>query len=477
MNILSHPILVVLAVCAAGAFLIAFKPQRHPALLLPLLILLLFALPRAGLSVQSIRLPLPLAHGLCALLILEWLILRPARHLEPHARFGRYFLAYAAIAGFALAMGLSQDNMPAITFIELCLYLFSMGLFFYTSDTFSRREDFLRCIRWLLATAVCVSLYGLAQLRWGAAILIPNITYTTGGSTLSRTYVETGELETTRVLSSYGDPNVLASQLLVFAAIGLAILLPKRLPVAWRFTGLVVLALSSACIWATGSRAAIIGMALAVAVIILWHNRWFVLLIPTLAALVILALGLTWLDSLNAWYDQLASSNDVRFQFPRMLWELTQAVPLGCGFGRTLVFNDPATSWSYSIVPTGVVWGGFNSFWLNLYCRIGLPGVLAFSGVLAVIFHFIWTRSRHADHPLAQAALVGLAAGFVGQWFIWLANNTYMLPGGGLNFWFLYGIAVAGARAFAPELRPVPLVAPAANFPFPAAAATPMPPR
>ncbi len=47
--------------------------------------------------------------------------------------------------------------------------------------------------------------------------------------------------------------------------------------------------------------------------------------------------------------------------------------------------------------------------------------------------------------------MLGGVAGLVGQWIMWGANNTYMLPGGTLNLWFMLGMLVAGARAFSTQ--------------------------
>ena len=70
---------------------------------------------------------------------------------------------------------------------------------------------------------------------------------------------------------------------------------------------------------------------------------------------------------------------------------------------------------------------------------------------------YVWTTLKMVDNAVAKAFILGALAGFAGQWIIWLANNTYMLPGGGLNFWFTMGIMVAGVRAFVPQPHPTML--------------------
>jgi len=453
MNPSTHAILAVLVVLSIGTFVIAMRPARWSALLLPGLTILLFALPRAGFTLPQLHLPLPVAHGLCALLILEWLVLRPKHRLEPEPRLGSYLLAYATVAGLALAIGLTSQGRHVVSFLELCFYLFSIGLFFYASETFSRREDFLRFIRWILIVSLAVSAYGLAQVRWGSSVLVEHVTYNTGGSTLSRTYLETGDQTGMRVLSSYGDPNVLASQLLVFAGIGLALLLGRRIRGRHRALGLLVLVANVACIVYTGSRAALVGMILVTLVVLCWQTWWTMVFLSGLAGVAVIIGWESISMYVGAGYEQLVITNDMRLQFPRMAYELVKAAPLGCGFGRHIVFQTDSATWAPSIVPAGAIWAGFNSFWLNLLSRLGLAGVAAFVTLLVVVFRYLWRQSRRVESRFVQAALVGLAAGFLGQWFIWLANNTYMLPGGGLNFWFMLGMAVAGARAFDPAAQ------------------------
>jgi hypothetical protein len=146
--------------------------------------------------------------------------------------------------------------------------------------------------------------------------------------------------------------------------------------------------------------------------------------------------------------------------FPEMAWELFKGLPFGCGFGRKVALRMSGLDWSFIIKNTQTIWAsGFNSFWLNMFCRLGVPGLVSFLLVLIVLFRYIWCQARMVNDVYVKAVLVGTLAGFVGQGAIWMINNTYMLPGGGLNFWFTMGMMVAGCRAFAPQ--PYPMMLPA----------------
>lgn len=453
MELLRDPIVIVLLILALGCAFVALRPSRRTEFWLFSLLILLFALPRAGLAIRQVALPLPIAHILCAALILEWLFLRRNRHQEGF-RLGKFFLLYAAIAGFGLVLGLSAGGGHLMAFLELCFYLFSMGLFFYVIDTFHTRKHFLTFARIILIISVLVSVYGISQRYLGSRVLIPHLTYTTGGGTISQQYLETGQTSQLRVLSSYGDPNVLAGQLLVFIGIASALVMGKGIKGNTRLLCLGILVLNVVCLFYTRSRAGMISVVLVMLVVFCWRTRWALLLLPIMMVLgyiLIPALAASYLESQ---FQEAAVDQDVRLLFPRMAWELVNIAPMGCGFGRTVLLNVDGLNWSFSVAPTTVVWAGLNSFWLNLLCRLGVAGVAAFVLILVVLFRYVWVRARQVEHSMVRAVLIGVLAGFVGQWIIWLVNNTYMLPGGGLNFWFLMGILVAGSRAFTAP-RPV----------------------
>ncbi len=456
MEFFRDPILIVLLILASGCAYVALRPGRRTEFWLLALLILLFALPRAGLVIRQVALPLPVAHILCAVLILEWLFLRRSR-AEEGFRFGKFFLLYAGVAGFGLVLGLSAGGGHLMAFLELCFYLFSMGLFFYVSDTFREQKHFLTFARVILITSVLVSAYGIAQRFLGSSILVPHFTYTTGGSTLSQQYLEVGEASQVRVLSSYGDPNVLASQLLVFIGIALALTVGKGVKGNTRLLCLGVLLLNMVCLFYTRSRAGMIGVFLVMLIVFCWRTRWALLFIPFMIGLGYLLIPTLAASYLESQFQGIATGEDVRWLFPRMAWELLNIVPLGCGFGRTVFLNVDGLSWSFVVAPTTVVWAGLNSFWLNLLCRLGIAGLLAFLLILVVLFRYVWIRAKRVEHSIVRAILIGVLAGFVGQWIIWLVNNTYMLPGGGLNFWFMMGMLVAGCRAFTAP-RPVVLL-------------------
>ena len=82
MDYLQNPVILILGCLALMFLVLAFLWRYRPEFWLILLTVLLFALPRAGFLVPQVNLPLPMAHILAAVLILEWLLLRRARFQE-----------------------------------------------------------------------------------------------------------------------------------------------------------------------------------------------------------------------------------------------------------------------------------------------------------------------------------------------------------------------------------------------------------
>jgi len=452
MNLLKDPIILVLLYLIVVCLFAAINPRRRREMWLFILTVLLFALPRAGGVVSGLHLPLPLASVLSAVFITEWLLFRRVQgRVRSHLDY--FFLAYAAVAGLGLAVGLASGGNHLVALIELCLYLFTMGLYFYASETFRTPHHFRLFCRWLLVISVCVSLYGIAQKFLGSRILINHVTYNST-SGLARTYIEV-EPAFRRVLSSYGDPNVLAGQLLVFTAVALALVVGRGIPGTVRLGCLAVLILNVICAVYTGSRAGLLCLLLVVVGVLVWRSRWALLLLATLplAAWYLLPEALHQL--LPHQFQLVWQSSDLRYQFPLVAWRLLQATPFGCGFGNTILMQLHGANWSFEIIPGTVIWAGFNSFWLNLFSRMGLPGLTAFILLLGALFTYVARHVRYVQDDIARAAMVGGLVGFLGQTVIWLVNNTYMLPGGGLNFWFTMGMLVAACRAYAPMVDPV----------------------
>ena len=317
------------------------------------------------------------------------------------------------------------------------------------------QRHFLRFISCILVASFAVSVYGIAQHFLGDSILIDRLTYNSS-SELARSYVNSSEIFR-RVLSSYGDPNVLASQMVIFYGIALALLIGKSIPLQFRFGALILVILNVFCIYYTSSRAGLVCLVLIPMLVLCWRTRWAFLIFPFLFGTVAIFSPLLYSYFVTDNFGGLVSVQDVRMHFPRMAWELLKSVPFGCGLGNAVSLQLEGAGWVFLVSPTNNLWSGFNSFWLNLFSRLGVPGLVAFFLLTVMLFRYLHQQIKCVDTPHVKAFLIGGLAGFIGYALIWLVNNTYILPGGGLNYWFMMGMMVAGSRAFAVQPYPVML--------------------
>ena len=332
-------------------------------------------------------------------------------------------------------------------------------MFFYASETFTERSHFLFFAKLILLISVLVSGYGVTQRYIDNNILVEHITYNSSGESsggVARSYVTLEEKNNRRVLSSYGDPNVLSTQLVVFIGIALAMVIGGKIPEKTRFLCLLVLIINLACVMFTGSRTAKAALVIVTLIVLCWRSRWALLLIPVLVVTVLLFAPAIMNQFIatripNA---ELMDKVDLRMKFPSMAWQLLQIAPFGCGFGNTIVLKIQGLNWSFNIEPASVIWKGFNSFWLNLFSRLGVAGLIAFVALLGALFRYIWRQAKLIEDPQVKAFIIGALAGCASESIFWLTNNTYMLPGGALNFWFIMGMLVAGCRAFAGQRYP-----------------------
>ncbi|MCK4629654.1 MAG: hypothetical protein KAT56_11670, partial [Sedimentisphaerales bacterium] len=336
MDYLQDPIILVSLIFLAVSIVVFSHLRRQIRLWLVLLTIMLFALPRAGMLVQQINLPLPLAHILAALVIIQWFFFGRSQYRR-QSRFGYFFLIYAATAGLGLAIGLATGANYSMAFLELFFYLIAMGLFFYASETFTEKRHFLLFTCLILGFSAIVSLYGIAQRYLGSDILIDNVTYNSASDT-ARSYIGQSGFggENSRVLSSYGDPNVLAGQLLLFAGIALALLLGKKVPPHLKLLCLGVLCANVCCIIFTGSRAGLLALVFVAIIVLVRRSRWALLFIPAVAISAFILITPVLESVLTAKFHGLVSANDIRRQFPIMAWELLKLIPFGSGLGNTV---------------------------------------------------------------------------------------------------------------------------------------------
>ncbi len=455
MFLLRDPFIVSLLSLTIAGLVILLQPTRRPYWWLFILTIVFFAFPRAGFTLEKNLLPLPIPHILTAILGVEWFLRRHHSEVGPPF-FKKLVIVFALTAFFSACYGLCMGGRPLMVFLDLCFYFFSLTIFFFCIDTFRERRQFNVFIGLILSISMLVSVYGLLQVFWGTDILIPNITHNTGGGDYSKAYLQGNDINYMRVLSSYGDPNVLSSQLLLFIGIAFSIMIGHGIRLRYRLFCVLVVVCNIVCLVLTGSRAAMICLPLVIIILLCLKSRWVRFTVLFLIPMGMILMHEHLFAFLNS--PMLMIINDERLSYPQKLVELLLTSPFGSGLGNNIYLGTPDGDSSLIFKNASNVFDSWNSFWMNLVARMGIQGFLCFVFLLGTLWHYIWRQSRHIHHPLVQASLLGGLAGMSVQMLIWLVNNTYMLPGGGLNFWFMMGMMVVGCHAYthAPEPMMVP---------------------
>ncbi len=207
----------------------------------------------------------------------------------------------------------------------------------------------------ILVISLLVSLYAIAQRFVSFDILVNSITYNSSSDT-PRRLATTANMGIRRVISTYGDPNVLASQMVIFFGMALAILLLRGSSFQMKMIAAVLLVLNVLAVVYTGSRTALVCLALVSIVVMSFRNRWILLLLPALAIGSIVFLPEIVEMGLAGRFSGLLDASDMRAQFPRMAWQLVNIVPVGAGFGRSVVLSTERLTWAFNIVSADVVW-------------------------------------------------------------------------------------------------------------------------
>jgi|GEM_PF-1023225 len=461
MQLFDDPIIITMLCMLAGATLFLFPAKRFSDFLLFGTVLLIFALPRAGLLLSGVNLPLPFANVIVVILIIQWLFFKK-HHPFDQIRINNSFMLYAIVCGIGLGVGLARGGNMFIAFLEISFYLFAIILFFFAKDTFTHKDQIKKFIYYVMFISLGVSFYGIAQRYLGHTILIDNLTYTSGSDT-AKSYITNDQIYR-RVLSSYGDPNVLAAQLITFLSISIALLIRVGVSFHLKLLSLLSIILCCTCIAYTGSRAGLICMILIPFLVLCWHTRWVLLFTPIILISITL-ISQPLIDTLVTQKIELMGNfqADIRFEFPRMGYEMLKAIPFGCGLGNNILTSFHGSGWDFYINSTPTMWHAQNSFWLTLFSRLGVPGISTFIILLYMIFNYIWNSTKNVTDPTIKAFLYGGMGGFIGNMLIWLVNNTYILPGGCLNFWFITGMMVAASKTYAT----LPFIVPSSFNHFP----------
>ena len=251
-------------------------------------------------------------------------------------------------------------------------------------------------------------------------------------------------LSSTRVSAPYGDPNATGSYFALLLPIALALTLQSS---GWRrwcyglMSALIALAL-----WMSGSRAALVAIAVVGAGALLVRQRGAAatkrigVAAAAAAALLLLALAFP-----NPLFDRASTSGalGIRAEMARVAGRLWQTNPvLGVGVGQFLQKSGGFVQDEYVRSLYGRE-NAHNNF-LQILAELGLVGLAAFGLALLAAL----------GHP----APFGLRAGIAAFLITCLGGHPLLIPDVNIAFWIALG-AAAAAQDAAGGLRRVPAIA------------------
>ncbi|HHN46061.1 MAG TPA: O-antigen ligase domain-containing protein [Planctomycetes bacterium] len=410
------------------------------------LLILSVALPRAGIVVPGLKLPLPFGFALLHVMFWFTLIVRPlptgtAGMLKPAVYFAGAVLVAAII-------GLLRVASARIMFVDAVTFLGQVPIFFTAVWFIKDRRDAACAMKWLAVSLCFASVYGIVQYYLGPSVLVPGLTYTAGTTySLANLPSDDEYLALRKVLSSYGDPNVFAGALALFipCLLGWLMTIGKSAGARLRRWLLIAIIVSGCmALFYCNSRAGFLGLMTGIAVLLYAYPRlsFRVLLLVIAVIWVAHEAGLT-----GRVVGRMASvSYDERRHYPGIGWQIATSHPEGAGLGMhplaTGAFGAPVT-----LTPARSFWETYNSFYLHLLARTGVIGLLTFLYAVLSYARRAWRSAGNRLRPHEwQPVTTGLIAGFLGVQVALLTNPFYQLPGGGINLWLGLGLACAIER-------------------------------
>lgn len=416
----------------------------RPWLLMVLILISVYLLPRAGFLLQTAwyRLPLPAGYILIGSVILRWffyLIFRRDR-TKKEKPINKTFLLYIFIATLAVIAGFMTDAYIPVMTLEILFYFAAIFIYFIVIDIFEDKRSVSIFMTGILICGFLISLYGVLLLIYGKKLLVNYVTY----NAASYAALEGQFISAKRTLSSYGDPNTLSAQLMVFCGIFISLLLQGRhnpLQKIFLLTGLILTIL---CIYFASSRASLIGLFVLFIVFAMTRIKKMWLYIPTLVVSYFL-----FLEPVRKYYEHriltTGFTSDLRITYIKVFFDLLVRFPFGVGFGNTI-------DESYNLVHAYTVWSGFNSFYLQFFSKVGIQGLITFLAMLFLILRYFFKGFSIIEDRNVRYFVFGGACGIIVQQANFMANNVYHTPGGMLNFWVMCGMLTAIVNLYKSKL-------------------------
>lgn len=369
--------------------------------------------------------------------------------LRPPSSALRLIWAVAVFIGltiFAFIAGLSHAPLTANVLRHFVELLMSMALFFVVVESVRDHASLERVVRALilggaLAAALGIFLYALPDETANRLLNLLRPLGYPGGDVLR--YIEDNPDLPERAIGTSVDPNVFGGMLIMAATLALPQITARKrlLPGLGSF---LAIGLMVVCLILTFSRGAFVGLAsAAVGLALVRYRRLLPLLL--LGGLLLLFLPAT--QDYVAHFIEGLQAQDLATQM--RLGEYRDAL--------TLIGRYPIFGVGFASAPDIDLYLGVSNVYLLIAEEMGLVGLVAFLGLVGMLFALAWRvrRPALADarlEPLwlgVHAALVGALVGGLFDHYFFNLDFHHVTT----LFWLMFGLAAAASQLAATKVH------------------------
>lgn len=370
---------------------------------------------RAGIFTALIAMPFAPTMGVVALVLVSFVSFMVKFLKDTNIKF-RHTPLDTPIAIFTLIMFISSVTSfaPGSSIkIFLVYFAFVLGFYLTVNAVRSKKQLYALIVAMLFAGAV-VAIYGIYQHIFGFA----------EGSTWTDT--EMFEDIENRVISTFGNPNVLGEYLLLLIPVcaGFVLSKPDKFN---KIISCVILALLCLCMVYTYSRGNWIGLIVAMILFFMFYDGRIVWLGVLFAFFIPMLLPQNVINR----FMSVGDTGDTSTSYRVYIWMGTIAMLKdywisGIGIGSE-AFNMIYPFYSYS----GIVAPHSHNLYLHIIVENGIMGIIAFLVIVFTYFRMaISTIVSEKNDKMLKAVITGLSAGMFG----------YLLQGMFDNVWYNYRI-------------------------------------
>ena len=366
---------------------------------------------------------------------------------RPGARFaladiGPWLMAFAGAV--VLAWYLSPDREESTR--HLLFHVTCMFCVLVLVTTVEKREQLVRLLGVISAALAVMSVMGFYQRATGIEV---NPLYVDMSLDLNRGMPG-------RVFAFYENPNAFGEVLLLLLPLSFALILCAR---TWWAKTLALFSTVLGCgaIAMTYSRAAWIGLVVAILLFLLLWNKKIVPIVIVIALAGTLLLPDTVSNRILTIFSSSDTSTNSRFPYYEAAWRFIRDdhMLLGGGLGSDVIRDLIKEGKAYFTGEDEFI--HCHNIYLQIWCETGLVGLLTFvGGILWTIRQGIRAVGGALCSPQTRLAVIGGVSALLGAMICGLADYLWNYPRVMLIFWFVVGVALAGIRLAAREKQETP---------------------